>query len=56
MILFEEGKCLGEKTLKYPGLDHPYHYYMILEKKEKEKEERTKVGKSYIDLYNNGVR
>ena len=58
MILLKEGKCLGEKTLKNPGLDHPYLYYMILEKKEKGRRRgRTKVGKSfYIDPYNNGMR
>lgn len=52
MILFEEGKRLGKKTLKYPGLDHPYHYYMILEKKEKEKEEKEqKWGKASVLIF-----
>lgn len=59
MILFKVGRCLGKKkTLNNPGFDHPYLYYMILEKEEKGKRrERTKVGKSfYIDPSNNGMR
>lgn len=39
------------KTLKNPGFDKPYYYYMVLGKKGKEKEEKEqKWGKQSPDL------